>query len=297
MTTQERIDPDAAAPGCPACRHGVASVPWQQGSERVWRCARCGLMYRDPANQELGRSADERATLLGYGDFVTHHADRVALEAGKIDRLRRYGQRLGVSLEGARLLDVGAATGTLGLALAEAGWKGQYTGLEPDPALRQAAPPGLDLRPTSLEEAELPDAFFDMVVLSDVLEHLASPVEALQRVRGWLRPGGMVYVEVPDESDLPRRAALRRRLGLYRGLPTHPAHLSLFDRHSLAESLHRARFRGIDVYAASIWGDPRRLRLVVPMPAGLARLAAGLIRLTDLDRALGQGALTAYGRV
>lgn len=284
------------APPCLLCGQPGSEVHWRDGDEVVWRCRRCGLVHRDPRHQELSRTPQERADVLGYAAFVHHHPARVAMEAPKISRLDRYGQRLGVALRGARLLDVGAATGTLALALARSGWQVRYTGLEPDPALRAAAPPDLDLRPFALEQADLPAHSFDIVVLSDVLEHLDAPVSALERVRGWLRPGGMLYVEVPDEQDLPRRARLRRALGLYGGLPTHPAHLSLFDRHSLAACLHQARFRGIDVYAASTWGDAGRLRLVLPLPVPVAAAAAAVIRVTALDRALGQGALTAYAK-
>lgn len=251
-------------------------------------------MYRDPARHELTLSAQQRADTLGYADLAAAHDTRVLLEAAKVDRIATYFQRLGGDLRGSRLLDVGAATGTLGVALAD--WDVAYTGLEPDPAMRAHAPAGLDLRPTSLADADLPEQGFDVVVLSDVLEHMPEPVDALARVKAALRPGGMVYVEVPDESELHRRAALRRRLGLYGGLPTHPAHVCLFDRHTVAEALHRARFRGIDVYAVSIWSDPRRLGLVLPLPGPATRLLAGAIKLSNLDRALGQGALAAYGR-
>lgn len=281
---------------CPACGHDQARLHWQRGAEQVWRCRRCGLMYRDPAHAELALSPEDRAERLGYAALAAAHDTRVVLEAPKIARLHTYAERLGVSLRGSRLLDVGAATGTLGVALQQGGWQVQYRGLEPDPAMRAHAPPDLDLLPVDLMAAELEPASADIVVLSDVLEHLPAPVEALERVRGWLRPGGMIYVEVPDESRLERRAALRRSMGMAGDLPTHPAHLSLFDRHTLAECLHRARFRSIDVYAVSIWTDPARIRLATPLPGPAARLAAGLFRATGLDRSLGQGALSAYAR-
>lgn len=253
-------------------------------------------MYRDPALVELSLDPGQRAELLGYRVLAEAHDTRVDLEQPKLDRLDAYARRLGLQLRGSRLLDIGAATGSLGVALDRAGWQVDYTGLEPDPAMRAHAPPGLELLPVAVDRAELAPHSFDIAVLSDVLEHLPSPVDSLKRVRSWLRPGGMVYVEVPDESRLDRRARLRRLLGMGGDLPTHPAHLSLFDRHTLAECLHRARFRAIDVYAVSIWTDPARVRLATPLPAPLARAAADLVRWTALDRSLGQGALAAHAR-
>jgi 2-polyprenyl-3-methyl-5-hydroxy-6-metoxy-1,4-benzoquinol methylase len=39
---------------------------------------------------------------------------------------------------------------------------------------------------------------FQLVTLNKVLEHVADPVAMLERTRGYLRDGGVTYVEVPD---------------------------------------------------------------------------------------------------
>ena len=47
----------------------------------------------------------------------------------------------------------------------------------------------------------------DAVVLWHVLEHLEDPGAALRRVRGWLRPGGLVLVGVPNAASWQARIA------------------------------------------------------------------------------------------
>lgn len=44
---------------------------------------------------------------------------------------------------------------------------------------------------------------FDMVVLSEILEHLEDPMAAMRAVRGLVRPGGLVFVNVPINSPSP----------------------------------------------------------------------------------------------
>jgi 2-polyprenyl-3-methyl-5-hydroxy-6-metoxy-1,4-benzoquinol methylase len=44
---------------------------------------------------------------------------------------------------------------------------------------------------------------FDMVVLSEILEHLEDPMSAMRSVRGLVRPGGLVFVNVPINSPSP----------------------------------------------------------------------------------------------
>jgi 2-polyprenyl-3-methyl-5-hydroxy-6-metoxy-1,4-benzoquinol methylase len=52
-------------------------------------------------------------------------------------------------------------------------------------------------------QAAAPGAKFDMVVISEVLEHLEDPLKALSLLRGALRDGGRLFVNVPLNSPSP----------------------------------------------------------------------------------------------
>jgi SAM-dependent methyltransferase len=43
---------------------------------------------------------------------------------------------------------------------------------------------------------------FDLVSIMHVLEHVRRPVETLNQIRGVLKPGGLLFIEVPNTSDL-----------------------------------------------------------------------------------------------
>jgi SAM-dependent methyltransferase len=98
----------------------------------------------------------------------------------------------------ARILDFGAGTGGNLEMLSEFG---QVVAVEPDPGARDfarskargAAIVG------SLEEVRGP---FDVILLSDVLEHLEEPPETLRVLRGLLGPGGRLVVTVPAHAWL-----------------------------------------------------------------------------------------------
>ena len=82
---------------------------------------------------------------------------------------------------------------------------------------------------------ELPVRDFDVVVLSDVLEHLRDPAAALRRLRGLLRPdGGFVAASVPNVAHVSVRLELL--LGSFRyedlGILDH-THLHFYTRDSL----------------------------------------------------------------
>ena len=97
---------------------------------------------------------------------------------------------------GARVLDAGAGRGRLVAELRRRGF--QAAGI--DSSARQA---GGIVRRGSIAEHE--DSGLDAVVLWHVAEHLDDPLAALERVRGWLAPGGLVLLGVPNAASLQAR--------------------------------------------------------------------------------------------
>lgn len=68
-----------------------------------------------------------------------------------------------------------------------------------------------------------PAGTYDLVVLAHVLEHVAAPLDLMTTARGYLNPGGIIYVEVPIEPVMD----------------VWHEHVQQFDRLSLAALLHQ----------------------------------------------------------
>jgi 2-polyprenyl-3-methyl-5-hydroxy-6-metoxy-1,4-benzoquinol methylase len=98
-----------------------------------------------------------------------------------------------------RVLDVGCGQGGTAAGLRAAGAQ-EIVGIEllPEPAARAAEI--LDrVVVGAVEEALEQDlGTFDTVLCLDVLEHLVDPLVVLQRLRGITRPGGALFVSVPN---------------------------------------------------------------------------------------------------
>ncbi len=103
----------------------------------------------------------------------------------------------------ARLLEVGCGNGrTAGAARAE-GKCGYICGIElcAEPAAEAAK--RLDrviVGNVELLEPDLPESSFDILILSEVLEHLVNPGAALQKLRRFLKPGAIVLAGSPNVS-------------------------------------------------------------------------------------------------
>lgn len=99
---------------------------------------------------------------------------------------------------GKKLLDVGLGTGQNAALFMKEGF--EVTGLEPSGeavALALQKAPGLKIIEDSFPSARVPEAFFDVIVLLDVIEHIEDDREALRGVYRALRPGGIALITTP----------------------------------------------------------------------------------------------------
>ncbi len=185
---------------------------------------------------------------------------------------------------GGAALDLGCASGGL-LALLRP-QAGHLAGLElSQTAARAAAQVGDEVVQGALEDPGLPFApgAFDLVVIADVLEHLADPAAALARAAGWCRPGGAILVSVPNVAHWSARLALARgRWPQEESGTFDSSHLRWFTRASLGELLRRAGLRDVelDAIVPALRNHvplPRVARGAEPAWQALGRRAPGLL--------------------
>ena len=151
-----------------------------------------------------------------------------------------------------RVLDVGCGIGALTFDLAEKG-NVQVTAIDQnaesiDTARERFDHPNVDYR-TGNALVDLPEGNFDIVVMSNVLEHLPERVEFLGRLRE-VSGFSKILIRVPlFERDW--RVPLKKELGLeWRCDPTHETEYTL---ESFAEEMSAA---GLDVTHQEVrWGE------------------------------------------
>lgn len=160
-------------------------------------CTGCGLIRNDPVPTQADLDAF-------YGS-----AYRESYKGASVPRLRQIWRNFDRTrrhmLEfrdtygrGGRWLDLGSGSGEFLFLAGAAG--AQAEGIEPHAGYSVYCRDtlGLDVRTATLETSGFGDGVFDLIRLSHVLEHMRDPVQTLRQLRGWLKPGGVLYVEVPD---------------------------------------------------------------------------------------------------
>ncbi len=116
-----------------------------------------------------------------------------------------WGKLLHLVPAGSRVLDVGCGHGAFAAALKRLR-QCTVTGIEPDAGNAADARTRCDeILVGTVEDAFAGDALrqkFDVVIASDVLEHLLDPGSTLKRLRGVLRPGGVLLASIPNVTHL-----------------------------------------------------------------------------------------------
>jgi SAM-dependent methyltransferase len=201
----------------------------------------------------------------------------VPLSSGP-DRARRLAAMLAEVLRGlagpAVVIDLGCGDGSA-LALAARQHPGhRFAGIDwSAAAARRARGLGLTVLRAGVDVRALPlaDGAADVVIMSEVIEHLVDPDRALAEVRRVLRPGGSLLLSTPNLAAWYNRGLLA--LGFQpvfsevslRGVYGRPGrvvagHLRLYTRRALAEFLAASGFRCVRIAGARYHDVPRPLR-------------------------------------
>lgn len=160
--------------------------------------------------------------------------------AGLIPYLRRrayYSLKLRLPWTGkGRLLDVGCGNGIYLLYMQALGW--DAVGVDPDPSAVEAChQAGLTAYAGTLESQHFPEAYFDAITMSHVIEHVSDPVALLQECYRILRPGGYIGIVTPNWKSLGHKLFKADWFGL-----EIPRHFFLYTPTSLRILLERVGY-------------------------------------------------------
>jgi 2-polyprenyl-3-methyl-5-hydroxy-6-metoxy-1,4-benzoquinol methylase len=205
------------------------------------------------------------------------------------------------------LLDLGCSSGAFLESMKGASWKLYGIEMDPENAHTAKTRSGAEIFVGDIPDAPFPHGSIDVITCFDVLEHVFDPIVVLQRVAEWLKPGGLLYVLVPNIDSAEARVFKSYWHGLE--LPRHLFHFSPGSLRSLAASmklievsLKTRRNSAVGTSLRYVWDDVfgsmgiRRTPVAYRGEAGLAwRSARKVVRLTALRALLAMAPLCGGG--
>lgn len=203
------------------------------------KCSNCGLIFQNPR-------VSSEYILKYYPDNYDSYQPVNANNSTLLGRILRYGLRKRANFvykfcKGGRLLDIGCSTGDFLDQIGESGKKDQWElfGVEISEYAASLAREKKNLKifNSTLEEAQFPDNFFDVITLWDVLEHLYDPYGSLIEINRVLKKGGVLLIRVPNYDSLDRLIFKSTWAGW-----DAPRHLYVFNKKILRAYLEKTGF-------------------------------------------------------
>jgi 2-polyprenyl-3-methyl-5-hydroxy-6-metoxy-1,4-benzoquinol methylase len=240
------------ATDCPACGSTIGRLYLAgcrdllcgvEGEWSIQECSSCGLLFTIP------RSDEAQAATFYPSDYPGYHPVDGVKPSGLFSILKwmsslPYRIRFGapelrpVPFGHKRFLDVGCGGGALLRDMQALGWSCFGIDLS-DQSIKSSREraPRASVRKALLNDL-VEESFYDLIVLSHVLEHLPNPMSSLEQCLRLLRPGGKLLVVVPNIASAEARLFGRSWLGL-----EIPRHLIHFTERTARNVIERAGFQ------------------------------------------------------
>lgn len=182
---------------CAICKGGDYVGLFRKNSLTLVKCLGCGLVHVD----NLSATFD-----IKHYDY---YKERMKLSDDELyspittKRYIKLLNRLGCYRGNNALLDIGCGEGHFLSVAKKMGWQAQ--GLEKAPyALEICKRFNVNAMCADLLEVDLADNSYDIVMMSEVLEHLTQPREYLLKVNRILRKGGILRITTPNFNCITR---------------------------------------------------------------------------------------------
>jgi 2-polyprenyl-3-methyl-5-hydroxy-6-metoxy-1,4-benzoquinol methylase len=225
---------------CDLCGGVSAAIVLELPRGVYLRCPECGFVFSrgggDEAEQ-FNRDFFARA-LQRYVD--TNYSPRQQrIYARDLRGLRPF-------FGSGRLLEVGCNVGGFLHCARGMGW--EVAGVEPvDTCAQYAREQGMHVVTGTLEEADMPEASFDVVYSNAVLEHIPSPRSAFAAIARVLRPGGVVFTRTVNFD-----CYTREQIGSAWRLLAPNGHVSMFNAQTLSRFNEQAGLETLRVQSNGV---------------------------------------------
>jgi SAM-dependent methyltransferase len=182
---------------CPVCASDERVILGRRGGDahrdklgietRIAKCRICTTIYAYPTLVPIGNPYSGKDEYFVKQDT----SERESAGALCIEKAEGILGRKG------RMLDLGCGRGEMLRAGMKRGWSVQGVEMTEDFIASD-----LPVEISRIETCEALNDTYDFILLSVILEHVYEPVPVLRRLANALKPGGLLFIEVPNERSL-----------------------------------------------------------------------------------------------
>ena len=225
---------------CNLCGATDASRRCRVGEFQIVRCKSCGLIYtnpRRPADAIPDIYSEEyffsrNPAELGYDDYSKHAKGLKQVFSDHLTAIEKFVR------PPASIIDVGCAFGYFLQVAKSRGWTAEGVEVSPFASRIAREDAGVPVHVGTLSGLSLMASSYDAATMWDMLEHSFDPAGELIEANRILKPGGYLFMTVPNAGSL-----LARMMGSHwYGFKKAAEHNYFFSADTLGRMLSRAGF-------------------------------------------------------
>lgn len=218
---------------CPVCSGRKRKLLIAVDKWHIEQCQQCSVGILDPMPK-----SDELKTIYDTEYFRSQYKNlgepmgsaafkrRISQQSHRVKFFRRF-RRKGT------VLDLGCALGYFVFACRQFNYDARGADISGANAtyVRNELHLPLDIGP--IQELDYPQASFDIITMWHILEHLPDPHDCLQKVKYWLKPDGLIVIDVPNYEGTDAQHAWKDWKGW--AVPFHLLHFTPRALYTLLE--------------------------------------------------------------
>lgn len=179
---------------CRYCgKEGLAGIYYLDETE-ISKCGHCGFIQIGKAHLLDDLKKHYTGESERTADFQSEFKKNKILRASRFraDYIQKY-----TGLKSGKVLEVGSAEGDFLLELKSRNF--DVTGIEPSSGgAMKSREKGVNVINDLLENSDLPDTYFDIACMFQVIEHFEKPVDVMRLLHSKIKKGGYLVMETPD---------------------------------------------------------------------------------------------------
>jgi len=212
---------------------------FQQDEWTVYKCSDCGLGFLDPRPDQ-----SELQELYRNDYFSSHYDEGLKIDSPEMRRrisqedhrikffrnLKRHG----------KVLDIGCGMGYFLYACRKHGYEVKGQDVSGDSAFYVRSELKIPVTTGQIEEIDIEDNSMDIITMWHSLEHTPDPRKHLKKAWNWLKPDGLLIVDVPNHEGVDAIKMWTKWNGW-----SLPYHLYHFTPDTLTDMLSQYGFRTV----------------------------------------------------
>lgn len=222
---------------CILCNSSNRTILIQQEGWTVYKCVNCGLGFLDP------RPDQNELQNLYQDDYFSSHYDQ-GLKVDSPEMKRRISQEdhrikffRNLKRHG-RILDIGCGMGYFLYACRIYGYEVEGQDVSGDSASYVRSELKIPVIMGQIEKIDIEDNSMDVITMWHALEHTPDPRKHLKKARMWLKPDGLLIVDVPNYEGTDAQKMWNSWSGW-----SLPYHLYHFTQDTLVSMLEKHGFK------------------------------------------------------